>query len=189
MPLNIRDQISNLRRVPGYGHFFASAFEEVQKSINDLGTHLAADPTGTLPSLSPIQAVNVSTDTGNLVHVTLTDNSQTQKNIRYFLEWSADGVNYHPEDLGSSRQRILNLPQGSYFIRGFHQSQGGLPSAPVYFGGVTPTPVVISSGSTVPLLSPTGSGTGASDGSQPGVGLGKTLFRQATGPKRVGASD
>lgn len=185
MPLSIRDQISNIRRIPQWGHFLAHAFEQVQTAINNLGTHISADPTGTLPALNPLQSVNVSTDGAGLVHVTLTDNAFTQKNTRYFVEWSPDGANYYPEDLGSVRQRVLNLPQGTYFIRGFHQTQGGLPSTPVYYGGARPSSVAITSGSATTLLSPTGSGTGAPDGSQPGVGLGKTLFGQATGPKRT----
>ena len=186
MPLNIRDQISNVRRVPQYGYFFANAFERIQDAINGLGTHLAADPTGTLPAISPLQSVNVSTDGGNLVHVSLVDNSSIQKNINYFVEWSTDGfTTAHVEHLGVSRERILNLPQGTYSIRGFHQTLGGLPSTPIYYGGASPIAVVINSGSTLPLLAAVGSGTGAPDGSQPGVGLGKVLFRQQTGPKRT----
>jgi hypothetical protein len=186
MALAIQDEISNLRREPTYGRFFAAALEKIQNAINSLGTNLAADPTGTLPALSPLQGVNVASDGAGLVHVTLTDNAETQKSIRYFTEWSPDGASWYPEDMGASRQRVLSLPQGSYTIRAFHQAQGGLPSTPVYYGGPTsPTKIVISSGSTTTLLAPTGSGTGAPDGSQPGVGLGKTLFRQKTGPKRA----
>jgi len=133
------------------------------------------------------QTVNAASNAQGLIHVTLTHNSQTQKNVRYFVEWSADKnfqSNVYPEDLGVSRHKTLILPNGTWYFRGYHQPQGGEPSQPINHGGNTPLGVTISSSSALRLLPSPGSGTGAPNGSQPGWGIGKTIFRLPLGPKR-----
>jgi hypothetical protein len=187
MPLSLQEQITQLRGMPIFGRFLVAALQNIENGVNTLGTNVAADPTGTLPPPASIQGVNVATDGGNLVHVTLTHNQPTQRNLRYFVEWSDNTAfqNSHVEDLGASRGRVLNLPQGTYYVRGYHQPQGGLPSKPVNYGSQNvPTAVTITTGSTLTLLPSRGSGTAQPDGGQPGWGLGKTLYRAPIGPKR-----
>lgn len=188
--IDIEKEITLLRKVPVFGQFLANALIRLQDGANNIATQVGVDVFNTIPSLPPIQAVNVSSDGSNLVHVTITHNLPTQKNLKYFLEVASNPAfaNALPEDLGSSRQRVLSLPQGTYYIRGYHQASGSLPSKPVNYGGEVPTSVVINTGSSVSLLASTGSGTAAPDGSQPGQGLGKFLYRPALGPKRRSVS-
>ena len=188
--IDIEKEITLLRKVPVFGQFLANALIRLQDGANNIATQVGVDVFNTIPSLPPIQAVNVSSDGSNLVHVTITHNLPTQKNLKYFLEVASNPgfANALPEDLGSSRQRVLSLPQGTYYIRGYHQASGSLPSKPVNYGGEVPTSVVINTGSSVSLLASTGSGTAAPDGSQPGQGLGKFLYRPALGPKRRAVS-
>ena len=170
------------------GAYLARALRKLEETVNQIGENTNSDPTGTLPAPPPLSGVNVANDGSNLVHVTLTDNNQLIKNTRYWAEVSTspsfEGSATYPEDLGGSRHRILSLPQGTYYVRAFHQYPGGTPSTPVNYGGSVPSAVTITSGSTLSLLPSTGSGTAAPDGSQPGQGLGVFLSRQAPGPKR-----
>jgi hypothetical protein len=187
MPVSIQSELAQLRTIPVFGSYLARALDRMEKAVNALATHSASEAVGTLPPPPPLSSVNVAHDTNNLVHVTLTDNSPLNKNVGYFVEYAKEPGFLHPhvEDLRSSRGRVLNLPQGTYYIRGYHQPVGGLPSKPVNYGGNTPTAVTITGGSALSLLPSTGSGTGAPDGSTGGVGLGKTLTRRAPGPKRT----
>lgn len=187
MPLNILPEIDYLRSIPTFGAYLSRALTRLQETINQIGQNTASDPTGTLPAPNPLASVNVASDGGNLVHVTLTDTNVLQKNTSYFIEHADNPAfaNAHQEHLVASRGRILNLPQGTYYVRGYHQPFGGKPSKPVNFGGTVPTPIVITSGSTLSLLPSTGSGTAAPDGSQPGQGLGIFLSRPAPQPKRT----
>jgi hypothetical protein len=187
VPLDLNPEIDFLRTLPSIGSYLSRALTRLQETVNQIGQNTASDPTGTLPAPNPLAAVNVATDGGNLVHVTLTDTNVLKRNTSYFIEHSDNPAfaNAHQEHLVASRGRILNLPQGTYYIRGYHQYFGGKPSTPVNFGGTNPTPVVITSGSTLSLLPSTGSGTAAPDGSQPGQGLGKFLSRPAPAPKRT----
>jgi hypothetical protein len=187
MPLSIQQELALLRAIPGFGSYLARALSKVETAVNGLAIHSASESVGTLPPPPPLSSVNVAHDTNNLVHVTLTDNNPLNKNVGYFVEYASEPGFLHPhvEDLRSSRGRVLNLPQGTYYIRGYHQPVGGLPSKPVNYGGSTPTAVTITSGSALALLPSAGSGTGAPDGSQGGSGLGRTLTRPAPGPKRT----
>lgn len=190
MAVSIQEYITKLRALPTYGRFLVQALQMLESSVNQVGTNLAADPTQTLPAPPPIQAVNVSANSSGLVHTTITHNSQTQRNTNYFLEWSSDPnfvQNVYPEHLGASRHKVLTLPNGTWYMRGFHQLSGSMPSTPVNYGGTNPTSIVVSGSSALTLLDSPGSGTAAPNGTQPGWGLGKTLYRAKPGPKRTSA--
>lgn len=188
MPLSLQEQITKLRGVPLLGKYFASAFQNIEDGINNLGSHVAADPTGTIPAPAPLASVDVAHNAAGLVHVGHTDNQQTQKGVNYFTE-----VDTHPSfpnpqvyDHGTSRNLPpFTLPNGTYYFRGYHQFQGSMPSTPVNFGGDNPTAVTIAGSSVLPLIPSKGSGTASPDGKQGGWGFGKTLYRGPLGPKRT----
>lgn len=186
MPVDINNEISLIRKVPQFGSFLERALSRLQDGVNFLGTTLGADPVGTSPVLPPIESVNVSNPGTGLVHVTLTHNAPTQKALDYWLEWSTNQSfqGAYQEHLGASRQKMLYLPNGSYYIRAYHQLPGGRPSAPVNYGGSVPTAVSITTSSSLTLLPSTGSGTSSPSGQQAGQGRGVSLFRTAQGPKR-----
>jgi hypothetical protein len=176
-----------LRKMPSFGRFLGTALQRVEDGINNLGLFSGIDASGVSPTPPPIQGLTVASDGAGLAHVVINHSAPTQKNFRYFVEWGTDPSfnGAYQEDLGAARHRVLSLPQGTYFFRAFHQLPNSQPSKPVNFGGNSPTGVVMSSGSTLSLLPSTGSGTGAGNGSQPGVGIGKTFYRPAPGPKRT----
>lgn len=188
MALDINREINFLRRIPGFGELLGNALLRIQNGANDLAIKLGAAMNSTLPAPNPVNSVNVASNGGNLVHVTITDNTEKQKNLQYFVEHANNPgfAGAYVEHLGASRHRILNLPQGTWYVRGFSQLLGSFPGEKVNFGGVTPTPIVVSSGSNLTLLPSPGSGTAQPDGSEPGFGLGVDLIGKAPGPKRRG---
>jgi hypothetical protein len=170
-----------------------SAVLSIQDAINNLGTHLAADPVGETSTPPPLQAVNVKT-AGEMVHVTFTHNVPINKNIHYFLEYDNDPSfpNPHVTHNGTSRsippftlptKNDSSVTQNWYF-RGYPQMPGSAPALPVNFGGEVPTPVTLSGTTALTLQPSTGSGTAAPDGSQGGYGFGRIQARPVLGPKR-----
>src|SRR5207253_3159090 len=119
-------------------------------------------------------------------HVTISDNNAIQRGINYFIEHDTDPnfTNPQVEDLHASRQKTLSLPamddDGNpqpRYVRVYSQYKGSPPSAPIYFGGNTPTPVNPGGTAKLTLLRSTGSGTAQNSGEQGASGLGKVLFR------------
>jgi hypothetical protein len=167
-------------------------------SVQNTASNAAVDPNGNMPAPAQPESISVTT-AGELAQVVVTHNAPIQKGIQYIthIATNAQFQNAIVVDHGSSRTPPhINLPTlapaiGSaepqphqYFFATVAQYQGSPPSAPTYFGGVTPTPVTMS-GSTVMAIQPgTGSGT-ASNGGQSLVGLGTSQVRLSqSGAKR-----
>lgn len=169
--------------------------EQLIDGVNGISNHLGVDPKGKVQPPAAHQALNVSAGSDQ-VHVTITDNSPIKKNVQNFVEWSANDPafnNPHVEHLNASRGRVLPLPakdqngvQIQYYFKSYSQYAGSDPQSKHTFFGTrfAPTPVTLTGSSTLALLPSTGSGTGKSDGSQSGSGLGVALQRPAIGPKR-----
>jgi hypothetical protein len=167
--------------------------EHLIDSIDVFSKHAGFDPTGRVAPPPAIQAVNVAAGSDH-VHVTLTHNSPIKKNIQYFVEWSANDPSFgHPnvEHLGASRGRVLALPAKdgtgaaiNYYFKAYSQYQGSnAQTKHTYFGTqFAPTAVTLTGASQLTLLASTGSGTGKSDGSQSGSGIGTVLARPAISP-------
>jgi len=166
--------------------------QQIEDAINNLGSHLAADPVGLAATPPPLQGVNVKT-AGELVHVTLTHNVPINKNINYFVEHDTDPSFPAPHvvHLGTSRGTVLNLPTKtdggvavSYYFRAYAQSPGSHAARPVNYGGANPTAVTLGGTTQLTLQPSTGSGTAAGNGQQGGYGFGRVLQRPPVGPKR-----
>lgn len=160
--------------------------------VNNLSQHLQLDGSGKISPPPQVDAVNVAAGDG-MVHVTHTHNSAINKNLHYFTEWSNDGqLSWHVVPHSASRETTIALPAKTsggdtqnYIFRGYAQYQGSDPCAPTYFGGKTsPTVVNVSGTTALDLLPATGSGTGAANGQQGGVGFGVAVQRPASGPKQ-----
>jgi hypothetical protein len=185
-------EISFTKQIPFVGPHVANALQRTQDAINQLGTNLAAAPTGTMPAPPPINGVDVKANNG-LLHVTINDQNAIQRGINYFVEHStrSDFVGAHVVDLHSSRGGTIPLPglddngnPQAVFVRAYSQYRAGNPGTKIHFGGTTPTAVLPGGTTQMTLLPSTGSGTAAPNGQQQGSGLGKTLFRPAQAPKR-----
>lgn len=173
--------------------------QQLFDGIDGISNQTNINPVGKVAPPNALQAINVSAGSDH-VHVTLTDNSQIKKNVQYFVEWTAGDpyfLNPNVEHLGASRGRVMALPakdqnamQIQYYFKAYSQYLGSDPQSKHAFFGTrfAPTPVTLSGSSQLQLLPSTGSGTGASNGSQTGSGLGVVLERPALGPKRSPAS-
>lgn len=172
----------------------AGALQRIEDAANNLGQQSATEPIGLASAPPPVELVNVKT-AGEIAHITLTHNAPINKGVHYFVEYTQNDPNFLAplvEHLGTSRTATLNLPTkldgGSavnYYVRGYAQYPGSLPSKPVNFGGLTPSPVTMSGSTTLTLLPSTGSGTAAGNGQQGGYGFGRTNTRLAVSPKRL----
>jgi hypothetical protein len=180
-------------RAQNYPQLLSNALQRIEDGINNLGRQVAAEPVGLAAPPPPLEAVNVKTS-GELVHVTLTHNVPIAKNVHYFLEYDTDPSfpQPHVEHLGTSRGRVLNLPTKTdggatqnWYFRGYPQFPGSKPAAPVNFGGLAPTAVILGGTTTLSLQSSTGSGTASANGQQGGWGFGKTNTRGPVAPKRA----
>lgn len=135
----------------------------------------------TQPAPPPVSGINVVAANGWYT-VTLTDNGDVNSSIEYFIEYSTTAGFQQPVVVhnGASRTAVLNLGNQTLFWRAYSQYQNPFspPSTPVVFGGAAPQGVVGGGATVPPAVVSTGSGTGATNGQQGGVGFGKTPTRQ-----------
>ena len=196
MALDINKEILTLRQRPEFGQYLGVALQRLVDAVNNLGDHVAVDPTGTMPSPPPVQALEIKAS-GGMVHAVVSDNNPIQKNLHWFVEYDTDPSfsKPHVAHLGVSRSmQPVNLPAmdddgnpQQFYFRAYSQYPGSQPSAPIHFGGETPTPVSPGGTAQMTLLRSTGSGTAQSSGEQGGAGFGKVLRRPGTTVKRTSA--
>ena len=194
--IDLSNEISILRKLPGVGQFLGQALQKLQDGANQLGQNIGADPTQTVPAPPPIQGLTVKTDGNGNVHGVINDSSDIQKGIHYFVEVQQLSTSAplafsqpHVIQLGASRTMPpMPLPAQDdngnpvkYIFQGYSQYQGGLPGTKIRFGGTTPTSVLPGGTGKATLLPSTGSGTALNSGQQAGYGLGKNLFRKKAG--------
>jgi hypothetical protein len=166
----------------------AVALQNIQDAINQTALSAGVDSTqhGAAPA-SP-QSVNIAAGSDHL-HVTIQDDSQRSRALRYFIEWSVNDSSFrnpHLEDLGTSRGRMLALPAKdgeaatiSYYVRVYSSYLSSkTPSTKLAYGGnVSPTAITLSGTSQLTPLSSTGGGTENSNG-QNVYGFGRPQFAQ-----------
>lgn len=165
-------------------------------AIETTAQNAGVSATGKIAAPAPPEAVNV-TSTGEFLQVTVNHAAPIQKGIQYITHISTNPTFTAPiiYDHGSSRcPPPVQLPTKDadgntidYYVRTAAQYPGSDPSAWTYHGGNASAPVAVNLGGTtqMTLQTGTGSGTGSSDGQQSAVGLGRTIFRPAPGPKRA----
>jgi hypothetical protein len=172
----------------------ALLFDRIINYINNNSQHSQIDGSGKIQPPPPVDSINVSAGDG-MVHVTHTHNAVINKQVNYFTEWSVDGaLTWHVAHHGASRELPIALPATNktgtvapynYIFRGYAQYPGSDASEKTYFGGkANPTQVNVTGATKLDLLPAVGSGTGAPNGQQGGVGFGTAIERPALGPKR-----
>lgn len=190
MALSIDKEIDRLRRIPDVGKYLGRALQNLADGINNLGKNVAGDATKTLPGPSTPQSLTVKTNNAGLVHAVIKDHNQIQRGIHYFVEYDTDPAFKQPHVVHLGASRSMNpilLPDTDdddnpqvWHFRAYAQMPGSEPSAPINFGGDTPTPVNPGGGVKMSLIPSTGSGTAPANGQSAGQGYGKVLHRPAT---------
>ena len=150
----------------------------LSQHVENLSNNSVASTQSDYPAPSNIGAVNVTAADG--IHdVKITDNAVIRRGVNYFLEYATEPHFTNPivVHIGTSRNWRGYLGNLTTYWRAYSQYPGSKPSAPVYFGGSTPTQV-IGGGSAGPTLqSSSGSGTAASSGEQGAQGWGIDAVR------------
>jgi hypothetical protein len=195
MAVDINKELTFIRQFPGVGNYLGDALQRLVNGVNLTGTHLGVDPTGVQPPAFPVQQLNVKSNGAGLVHVSIDDHNQINKNLHYFVEYDTDPNFPQPivKHLGVSRTMDpITLPAKDdnnaaqkFYFRAYAQYPGGKPGKPVNFGGTTPTAVDPGGSQAMTLLPSTGSGTAQNSGQEGGSGFGKIENRQRTGANRV----
>lgn len=192
MSIGGRDLLTQIENEnPKLGIFLRS---HLIPAIETTARNAGVSPTGKVAPPPPPESINVTTQ-GEYMQVTVNHAAPIQKGIQYITHVSTDPQFSAPliHDHGSSRCPMpFPLPSKdaggnpiSYYVRTIAQNPGGDPSPPTYHGGVSPVAVTMGGTTQMTLLPGTGSGTGAANGQQSHVGLGKTIFRPAPAPKRA----
>jgi len=155
------------------GHKIAENFDSVNEGIGNISNRLANDPSGGIvvpPNIASVSAKHLG---NGQIDVAITDNGQIQSAIGYHVEYSTNSsfTNSRYEYLGPSRNKVIVLPNGSYYIKAYSQYRyGGPPSSPFITG-----PIHVTGSASGSLLTSQGSGTGRAGES--GVGYGKVISR------------
>ncbi len=158
----------------------------VKTAIQTTAQNGAVSPTSQIPAPPPPESISVST-AGEMMQVVVNHSAPIQKGVRYLTHVATNPQfsNAIIIDHGASRapQHIV-LPTKSadgtvthnYYVATIAQYPGSPPSAPTYYGGAQPVPVIMGGTTQMDILPGTGSGT-ASNGGQTLVGLGKAQVR------------
>lgn len=162
-------------------------------SIQTTASNAAVDTQSEIPAPAPPESISVTT-AGEMMQVVVNHAAPIQKGVQYLTHIATNPQfsNAIVVDHGSSRAPAhITLPTKSgdgstthnYYVATVAQYPGSKPSAPTYFGGVSPTPVTMSGTTHMDIQPGTGSGT-AQNGGQVLVGLGVSQIRTAPGPRR-----
>jgi hypothetical protein len=154
-------------------------------SIQTTAQNAAVSPTAKIAPPAPPESVDVST-AGEMMQVRVNHTAPVQIGIKYITHIATNPqfTNSLIYEHGSSRAPVhISLPTKTaggdnhqYYVATVAQYQGSAPSAPTYYGGVTPSPVTLGGTTQMDILPGTGSGT-AENGGQVLVGLGKSQVR------------
>jgi hypothetical protein len=164
-------------------------FDQIQTAVNQQGQAVGIDSSGhTTPPDAPT-AINVKAANGT-AHVTITDNTQRNRALHYFVEADTDPAFSQPHvvHLGASRGAFIPLPgmkdnsdvQPWYFrAYSMHLGSSQASAHQVFGGSATPTPVTMGGSVALTPLPSTGSGTASTTGQQGGTGFGTSQLSKA----------
>ena len=181
-----------------------SILKRIIDAVNSLAKNVGVSSVGKLPPPPPINSIqvqgsldstkNVITAPSEILHWTMTHNSEVSKNIHYFTEIDTNPNFSQPHVIshGTSRTGILSLPamnndnvQQTYYMRSYPQMPGSDAQKPTVVGGLAnATQIQMTGTSKTTLLPSTGSGTASPAGTQGGKGFGDVLTRPAPTTKR-----
>lgn len=182
--------------------YLGSILRRIINAVNTTSQNAGVSAIGKLPPPLPLQGINVAgtqagdtiTVPGEILHFTLQHDAPLTKGVRYFSEYDTNPnfTQPHVIDHGTSRTGNVNLPtmnsdgdDHTYYLRSYAQYPGSDPHKPLVLGGLNgPLKIKMGGATQMNLLSSTGSGTAAPNGTQGGKGLGVNLKRPAVGPKR-----
>jgi len=159
----------------------ALMFEQIQDSVNQIGTATGVDSTGHTSAPDAPSGINVAAANG-VAHVTINDSSQRNRSLHYFVEADTTPSFSQPHifDLGAGRGTFLPLPnkdgsgnQLKWFFKAYSMQPGSQKSSPhQVYGGQNPIGVEVGGSVQFTPLASTGGGTASDTGRRGGEGFG-----------------
>jgi len=161
--------------------------QKIITAVNTLAENTTSSAVGRSTAPPPINALNVKV-AGEYAHVTITHTGNIQQGVHYFVE-AANNPQFngaHPIHFGTSRTRdpihLAALDDSGaaqkWYLRGYAQYPGSDPSAPVAYGGTSPTAITPTGTTQLTWQPSTGSGTASNSGQQAAWGFGRIQRRQ-----------
>ncbi len=161
--------------------------QKIITAVNTLAENTTSSAVGRSTAPPPINALNVKV-AGEYAHVTITHTGNIQQGVHYFVE-AANNPQFngaHPIHFGTSRTRdpihLAALDDSGaaqkWYLRGYAQYPGSDPSAPVAYGGTSPTAITPTGTTQLTWQPSTGSGTASNSGQQAAWGFGKIARRE-----------
>ena len=185
--------------------YAGTLFSRIIAALNQMAKNAGVAAVGKVSPPHPVDTINLSAPApvsgvvtipnSEVLHWTIQHNATVNKGVHYFSEVDTNPsfTNPHVISHGTSRSGFLSLPTKNaagdtthtYYLRSYPQYPGSDPQKPTVFGGVSGAiGIQMGGASQTDILSSTGSGTAAANGSQGGKGFGDVLTRPAPQPKR-----
>jgi hypothetical protein len=151
---------------------------KILQAVNLHGQTAGIDPTGAFPA--PAAPTSLSVTAANGFFDAVISDSNPQRGVEYFLDWSTDpgfpAARTIP--MGPTRTEYKQLGSQTLYFRCYSQYPGSNPSPYTYFGTQANPTAVVGGGAAGPVPAPsTGTGAGDSAGANPfppvGVGRGR----------------
>jgi hypothetical protein len=189
MSLNVR-HLDWLRKldvpsIPGFGARMHELVTDIINGTNVIESQTNSDAGGRPAPPSAIQGVRIIPHPQG-VDIAIQHDGEFYEGVHYLVDYSPtpNFQGARTQDIGSSRNHVFPIGQwnGYYQVRAKYPT--GQSTAPVIFGGPTPTLVRGGSASAVSLLPNQGAGT-TSAGQPPGFG---GAYRSQTGAPPVRGS-
>lgn len=189
MSLDLSQFLSEVKNASNWQDAQRGIFQmlsQMQEHVNNGFDQLGVTTMSKTAAPDAPQNLTVKANNG-VAQFVVTHNSPINKTDRYFVEMDTDPAFSQPHvvDLGASRTGFATLPNTDdssnpqpWHFRTFVQRNGSPASAKVNFGPqFNPTPVTVGGTTQFTPIPSTGSGTGAANGQQGGVGLGTNFYR------------
>ncbi len=174
-------QVRNLDEIRARDPKLYEALIDIINGSGTIAQQVNGNPNGQ-PSAPPqINGLQVTAQDG-FAHVSISDENQIYRGIRYYVE-HADNPNFtNPQvvPMVDSRNTVVPIGKGIRYFRAYSAYSSSGPSAAVYHGDAS-QPIAVSGGGSfeVPFASAQGSGTGAAETGLSGPG--PIPFRSPTG--------
>lgn len=150
-------------------------YEALIDIINGSGTvaqQVNGNPSGQPQAPPPVNGVKITAQDG-FAHVSISDENQIYRGIRYYVE-HADNPNFTSPQIvpmQDSRNTVVPIGRATRYFRVYSAYSSSGPSAAVYHGDAS-QPIAVAGGGNfdVPYVSAQGSGTGAAETGLSGPG-------------------
>lgn len=180
--------LPHLGKIETQDPFMGATLRSILNAINQHGTTVGVDPTGSFPKPTAPTALSVTVPQTGVFDVVITD-ANPVRGVEYWLEWDTSPSFPAPRQihLVAARNWYGFLGNVTIYWRAASQFFGSDLSGWVVFGGANPTAVngAAPAGALVQPTSGSGAGAGIGVNPQPPVGVGRGPLVTGPAPRNL----